>query len=1073
MTSRTEWVGFGRSAAGALREAVRRAKGGDPLAPVTVVVPTNQVGVAARRLLASGSIGPVCDRGTGIAAVSFLTVYRLGELLGAARLAGAGRRPVSTPVIAAALRAALAEQAGVFGPVATHPATETALVAAYRELRDLSPQSLDALGTQSRRAADLIRLHRAARSALQDAWYDEEDLLDAAVEALEDRPPVVDELGSVIVHLPERMSRQGARLLQALADRTELIITAGFCGDERADAETVASVRRLGGDPETPPAGTDPLAAVDQHRTRIVTVSDADEELRAGVRAVVDAVRGGTRLDRIALLYAGSEPYARLAHEQLTAAGIAVNGTATVPLAARVAGRTLLGLLALPEGRFRRDEVFAWLSGARLHHDGIWAPVAAWERLSREAGVVAGRDQWDRLLTHLASEFEAKAELAEQDPEAPAWRVGQSRTGAERARALRGFVLGLVDDLAAAEAELRSWPAWVRWARRHLERLLGGERARSDWPVSEQRAAEKVEQALDRLACLGEIESAVGLDVFARTLELELEADLGRVGRMGEGVFVGPVSMGVGLDLDLLVVVGLAEGVFPAPTRDDSLLPDAERSAAGGELSSRAALLERRHRELLASLAGSTRQVLCVPRGDLRGGKVRVPSRWVLQVASRLAGGTWYSEDLHDPDRRGFAWLEHVASFDAGLRAVEFPATDQEYRLRARLTAADPASGAPMPEDAVFTAGAEVVASRRSPRFTRFDGNLADLRIPSPADQVVSATRLEGWASCPFAYLIHQVLGVEEVENPEEELTITPLAKGSLVHEVLEEFVREVLARPEQERPAPSEPWTDSDRRRLVDIAERRCAEYQARGLTGRAIFWDRERGRIIADLLRVLDHDAAHRSVTGTRPVAAELPFGFRGAPVGTVPIPIPDGRTVRFRGMADRVDVGEDGTIHVVDYKTGSRTGYTTLSQGDPDLGGTRLQLPVYGQAARALLGDRDAPVRAEYWFTSSKEQFKRIGYEVTPDVLEHVGATLGTIVRGIESGVFPHHPSESSTSPYVECPYCEPDALGVAELCRAWERKVQDLAMAPYVELLGIDVGGAGPESRGGGAPGGADA
>ena len=54
---------------------------------------------------------------------------------------------------------------------------------------------------------------------------------------------------------------------------------------------------------------------------------------------------------------------------------------------------------------------------------------------------------------------------------------------------------------------------------------------------------------------------------------------------------------------------------------------------------------------------------------------------------------------------------------------------------------------------------------------------------------VTSATRLENWASCPFAYLMRNVLRVEEVENPEDELQITPRDKGSLVHQALEEFI--------------------------------------------------------------------------------------------------------------------------------------------------------------------------------------------------------------------------------------------------------------------------------------------
>ena len=104
MGSTVQWVRYGREAAEELRATISAAKGDEPLAPVTIVVPSNYVGVASRRLLASGTLGAICDRGTGIAAVSFVTVYRLAELLGSTQLAAQGRRPVSTPVLAAAMR---------------------------------------------------------------------------------------------------------------------------------------------------------------------------------------------------------------------------------------------------------------------------------------------------------------------------------------------------------------------------------------------------------------------------------------------------------------------------------------------------------------------------------------------------------------------------------------------------------------------------------------------------------------------------------------------------------------------------------------------------------------------------------------------------------------------------------------------------------------------------------------------------------------------------------------------------------------------------------------------------------
>lgn len=1089
------WVSHGEPAAEALRLAVGAAKGGDPLAPVTVVVPSNYVGVATRRRLASGALGPVADRGTGIAAVSFVTVYRLADLLGTARLALSGRRPVSIPVIAAALRAALAADPGMFAPVATHPATETALIAAYRELRDLSEGALDALARRSRRAGDVVRLHAAARGALAPAFYDEEDLLDAAVDAVHEGGPGAAALGGVVVFLPDNVTRHGGRLLGALAAaRSEatgggLVVLAGTTGEPRADGDVVRSLRRMqatlsaapvangarggrargGADrdvntgaavqgqlpleglqppaeiqsvPEPPPL--DPLHVVATGRTQIITASDSDEEVRAAVRQVVDAAREGVPLDRIAILHTSPVPYARLLHEQLGAADVTYNGAAVMPLAARVTGRTLLGLLDLPHNDFRREEVFAWLGGARLRHQGRSVPTAAWEDLSRQAGVVAGAD-WDRRLSRLAAELEERAAaMAAADPDASVARFERDAT---RARDLRAFVLGLMDELAQVAGAPRTWDAHVAWASRLLAELVGTERHRGHWPLVEQKAAERVERALDRLASLGALEGAIGLDVFTRTLEVELEADLGRVGRMGEGVLVGSVAMGVALDLDLVVVLGLAEGLCPSPTRDDSLLPDRERAATDDELPMRAHGVERQHRQLLAALAGARRQVLTVPRGDLRRNLERTPSRWVLQMAGVLAGGAVTSPALLDGQAD---WLMHLASFDAGIRrlASAEPATAQEHRLRALMVhgshrldlAALRAVG-----DARVAAGAAMVDARLSARFTRFDGNLSDLAepVPSPVDRINSATRLEKWSDCPFAYLLRDVLFVEEVENPEDALEMTPRDVGNLVHEVLEAFIVAELA----ERADGS---TDGllPESELHTIAARVGNDYVERGLAGRPIFWRRTQRRVAADLHRFYQEEVSWRATHDARPLDAELKFGFADATTPAVTLALGDGREVPFRGFADRIDLAANGTLHVIDYKTGKADGYSDLSEDNPDARGRRLQLAVYGQAARARRNAPDAAVQAHYYFISKRGDFVRYGYPVTAEVLAQVGSSLAAVVDGIEHGVFPHHPDALSTSPFISCPYCDPDGLGVTELRRQFERKAVDPSMAPFI-------------------------
>src|SRR3546814_16012631 len=110
------------------------------------------------------------------------------------------------------------------------------------------------------------------------------------------------------------------------------------------------SIARLGITDTAPPEAGD-STPVSAERTTILTASDADEEVRAAVRVVVDEVRAGTRLDRIAILHASPAPSARLAHAQLHPAGIATTGAAVVPLPARVHGRPTPHQLPLPGRR--------------------------------------------------------------------------------------------------------------------------------------------------------------------------------------------------------------------------------------------------------------------------------------------------------------------------------------------------------------------------------------------------------------------------------------------------------------------------------------------------------------------------------------------------------------------------------------------------------------------------------------------------------------------------------------------------------------------------------------------------
>ena len=653
---------YGPRAVALLAAQIMVAKAGDALGPVTIIVPSNYAAVATRRALAA--------QPRGVANVSFVTLYRLAERLGAASLAAAGRRPISVPVLAQATRGVLATAPGVFAPVADHPTTELALVAATRELAGLTDAALDAVAECSPRAADVVRIARCVRSSLAPAWHDEHDLLNAATTAV--RGGV--EVGPVVVHLLQELSPAGAELLRALADCRTVLVNVGIAGDPDADRHVLEAHARAGIEVDTSDVEPSSAAAA-------VSVSDPDEEVRAAVRLVTQWMHDGVRLGRVALLYGTSDPYARILHEHLAAAGLPHNGAPVREIGDMLLGRTLRGLLALPTRRFRRLDVLAVVTGAPVLDGDKRAPSRAWERISRIAAVVGGED-WDRRLTAFAAEQRLRA--AEADHEEYDGLAEHLRRDSDRAEQLAAFVHRLQADLASVEAA-GSWAIMVERAHALIARYLGDERHRWPWPEEERQAAERVEEALDRLAGL----DAIGgppptIEVFRRTLNGEIEVALRRVGRFGDGVLVGHVSMAIGLELDRIVVLGMAEGAFPARRIEDSLLHDDERRAANGELRLRSERIHDDHRQLLAATAAAE-TTLCFPRGDLRRQGDRAASRWLLSDAARQAG-----------QRRGVHWrspLPRGRVVPAGAVLRRGPGEHGTPRHRPGAAPGDDASG--------------------------------------------------------------------------------------------------------------------------------------------------------------------------------------------------------------------------------------------------------------------------------------------------------------------------------------------------------------------------------------------
>ncbi len=580
----------------------------------------------------------------------------------------------------------------------------------------------------------------------------------------------------------------------------------------------------------------------------------------------------------------------------------------------------------------------------------------------------------------------------------------------------------LVAELRAAlgdPAERRSWEEWVQWCHARLDRWFSP--AALDRLEGDERTAwELTQRVLDRLGHLDAIGAPVTRAEFRATFVAELEVTPARHGTVGDGVHIGSVSGAIGLDLDLVVLVGAADGLLPPPPAVDPLLGEAERVAAG--LPANATRVERAHRHFVALTATTPDVLVTVPRGDLRVASVNHPSRWLDAVP---------------------AVVRSVDSHAHALASTEFPVSAAEHRTRDLWAAARAgqdvrrhqlASG-----DHVLARALALRDGRASDGLTVFDGDLSSLPPPRLTGPV-SPTQIELWRTCPHAYFVRYLLGVRPIDEPEAIEILSPLDRGNAMHEAIDRLHQRVLAH-ELPDPAPRG-WTDVHRAALAGLAAEVTAELQASGRSGRAASWANERTAIIDELDEWLVSDAARWAGRSIR--CSEASFGRAGEV--EVPIRLADGRTILFAGRIDRIDQLPDGTLVVTDHKTGKADQYRAVGPDDPTVGGTRFQLPVYAAAAKALTGEPAAVVRAEYAFLR-RGQFQRIGVTFDPEAWDAVRSELAEVADGIDAGFFPARPAAPEWRRFVDCWFCEPDGLGTADRWSQWERKRHDDRLARW--------------------------
>ena len=558
----------------------------------------------------------------------------------------------------------------------------------------------------------------------------------------------------------------------------------------------------------------------------------------------------------MAVLYWQRDLYASLIAEQFAMADIPTAGPTAGRLGSTPVGRMVKGMVDLAGGDLPRDEVMRWLTSCPVKSVSSGFRPSRWDAISRDAGVVGGTEQWDERLARYARRQEQAANGQSDDiPEAKLLRIKQT---AREAWSLRAFMLRLHDDLKHP-SDGSKWRDFVEW----IDGLMNRYMDTASLPPIERDNFEKLETSIRELEGLDDVEDGATLDGFRVALDEALGGTAAREGAFGEGVFVGSVGNAVGLRFDKVYLLGMVEGLVPPRFRDDPLLPDDDREPAGLPLR-RGTAAERYVYLAVASTGRAT--VLTFARGDNAAQREQHPSRWFLEEASRLNGTSVYPSMLSSPAElaslRKQPWLKIVASAQESIDAVSRTqyADIHDYDLHHlwgwRRSGNRTGEHHLAASENVIARALRMERARNARTLTIWDGDLSAAstssgRIGLSNRDLFSPTRLEAWATCPYRYFLSNVLGIAAPEQPEEIATISPLDRGSLIHAVLERFVR--AAQEQGTVPQPDEPWNQDHSRLLLAIADGEFREAEQRGVTGKPLLWEIARIEILKRPQQVL----------------------------------------------------------------------------------------------------------------------------------------------------------------------------------------------------------------------------
>ena len=832
----------------------------------------------------------------------------------------------------------------------------------------------------------------------------------------------------------------------------------------------------------TPDAGTEALG-LEGPPVNLIAAPSREGEVRWALKAVKRLLLAGADPEQIAILVPTPQTYQdaveaiaeeygvpiqmehRLSAEPAAAALLNVLGLAGSPA-------SLAGSPASLASEFPRRETLDALRSPYFTLPSLSpAQVNLLDQLSRERPVLAGREQWRFALQPLAPSEKEDVEDEDHYPDRLARQLAPSVL-AEIEIGLTAF-FNLVTPPETATC--RDYTLWLQQAILGLSDdpdSLDGLPASLEPDSGEEPAPAAPPPSLNMArTCLASPNAAYarrdvrvlnritrGLSALVEASELvgspasltepgegtltwqEFKTDLQRVllsltipaDPLQPGVRFGAIQAGRSLGMDHLFVLGLAEGEFPRLTGADVLYSPHERETHP------LPLIRFGHPQGCRPASGEQAalwwQVLINCRRTLSLLRPRLDDKGAPWQASS------YWEAVLTAAQRGHPGLNEIVLPILTQPVIADSASPAELLV---AVSTSQARGVPPELRQAWQSSQQAIQILRLRQGWQptpaFDGRLQDPAILTELSQRFgprhpwSASRLNRFGNCPFAFFAQTVLKLAAVADPTEGLDV--MQRGALLHAILEDLFSR-LTRGDFSNPA-GVAITPANLPEIETQLAECCARAfrhapQRYGFRPDAL-WQQEQAELSRMLAVLVRWECEQNGAAPPfQPFRQELRFGMPGSELPALSITGqaggPPGQAdfeFLLHGVIDRLDRDEQGRLRLIDYKSGS------TSYSKPDMArGLAFQSPFYALAAEQLLHEQVA--ESYYLLIPKREKSGQLKFQGSVTGDEIVSKAIEQAARFVQDarlGRFPVLSAKTGMGQNSCTSSCE-----FAGLCRA---------------------------------------